>query len=313
VWTDFLQGLICIVAAIAFYGYALAEVNFSLAEIGTRLEAVGKSDLWTFSGTDPVRLVTMFVTGCVGILVAQIYWQRCYAAKNAAVAFHGLLWSGILAIVMTMLTAIVGIIILTMDQSLTASEAMPWFMLNHVPLIISATIFVLILAAGMSSADSNLNSAAVLIVNDLLVPFFSLQEKSQVLAAKILTFIIGALASVAAIYASDIIALFSRSYQMAGAGLVPLLVIGMLWKERPSEKFEMGRHNSKVTPWGARVGIITGSVLSQLSQLGPNRLLWALAVSSICIAVVSTLTRGSKLPDSQVSAGFTGINTKAAQ
>jgi SSS family solute:Na+ symporter len=86
----------------------------------------------------------------------------------------------------------------------------------------------------------------------------------------------------------------------------------MLWKERPSEKFEMGRRNSKVTPWGARVGIVIGSVLSQLSWLGPNRLLWALAVSSICIAVVSTLTRGRKLPDSQVSVGFTGKNTKAA-
>jgi SSS family solute:Na+ symporter len=312
VWTDFLQGVICVVTAVVFYSYALAEVNFSFAEIGARLNAVGKGDLWSFAKTDTVRLVTLFVTGFVGILVAQIYWQRCYAAKDSRTACHGLLWSGIIAIVMTMLTAVVGFIILTMNQDLKQSEVMPWFLMNHVPLIVSATVFVLILAAGMSSADSNLNSSAVLLVNDLITPFCkNMQDKTAVRLAKIFTVVLGAFAAVAAIYASNIIALFSRSYQMAGAGLVPLLTIGMLWKEKPGERFQMGKRNSRVTPWGARVGIVVGAVLSQITSLGPNRLLWALAASSVCVVIVSLKTRGSKLPDSQVSEGFTGVNSKS--
>jgi SSS family solute:Na+ symporter len=211
-----------------------------------------------------------------------------------------------------MLTAVVGFIIMTMKQDLTQSEVMPWFLLNHVPLAVSATVFVLILAAGMSSADSNLNSAAVLLVNDLIAPFCKgIQDKTEVRLAKILTVVLGIFAAVAAVFASNIIALFSRSYQMAGAGLVPLLTIGMLWKEKPAEKFEMGKRNSKVTPWGARVGIVVGAVLSQIEALGPNRLLWALAASSVCVIVVSLKTRDMKLPDSQVSEGFTGVNSKS--
>ena len=311
VWTDFIQGLICIVAATAFYLYAFSQVNFSFAEIGARLAAVGKADLWSFAGVSPVRLLTMFTTGCVGILVAQIYWQRCFAAKTPRTARHGLLWSGIIAIIMTMLTAVVGMIILTLNQDLAQGDVMPWFLLNCVPLIISATVFVLILAAGMSSADSNLNSAAVLIVNDVIKPFAkNLGDKQLIKLAKILTFVIGFASALAAVFASSIISMFSRAYQMAGAGLVPLLVIGLLWKEQPKNKFDMGKRNSKVTPWGARVSIVSGSVLTQVTALGDNRLLWALLISSILLVVVSLATQNTKLPQSLQSEGFIGVNSK---
>lgn len=313
VWTDFIQGIICVVAATAFYLFAFSQVNFSFAEIGSRLNAVGMGEMWSFAGTSGVRLVTMFLTGCIGILVAQIYWQRCYASKGPKTAKHGLLWSGVIAIIMTMLTALVGIIILTMNQDLGQNDVMPWFLLNHVPLIISATVFVLILAAGMSSADSNLNSAAVLVVNDLIVPFAkNVDDKQQIKLAKIFTVVLGVFAAVAAIYASSIISLFSRAYQMAGAGLVPLLTIGLLWKEKPKDRFDMGKQNSKVTPWGARVGIVAGAVLSQIGALGEYKLIIALAVSCVLVIVVSMLTRNVKLPASVQSPGFTGVNTKEA-
>jgi SSS family solute:Na+ symporter len=143
----------------------------------------------------------------------------------------------------------------------------------------------------MSSADSNLNSASVLIVNDLIKPFSpNTTDKQLVNYAKILTVIIGVFAAVAAIFSSSILGLFSRAYQMAGGGLVPLLLVGLLWKERSGESFEMGRKNSKVTPWGARVGIVVGSILTQITALGPNRVLIALGISAVLVVVVSLVT-----------------------
>lgn len=53
----------------------------------------------------------------------------------------------------------------------------------------------------------------------------------------------------------------------------------------------MGKKNSKVTPWGARVGIVVGAVLSQLNALGPNAILIALCASAVCIVVVSLITK----------------------
>ncbi|AOT72646.1 sodium:solute symporter family protein [Geosporobacter ferrireducens] len=294
VWTDLLQGILVVIFGTTFYIYAFSPVNWSMAELGTRLAEVGKAELWTFGNTNNIELLTKFVTGCVGILVAQIYWQRCFSAKDSKTARNGLLYSGIIAIIMVMLTALVGMVILTMNQGLNPDDAMPWFMMNYVPVGISAMIFALILAAGMSSADSNLNSASILVVNDLIKPFKEdTTDADLVKYAKVLTIVIGLFAGLAAIYASSILGLFSKAYAMAGGGLVPLLLVGLLWKERANEEFEMGKKNSKVTPWGARVGIVTGSILTQIPALGPNRVLVALVISAVLILLVSSMTKGS--------------------
>ncbi|HZK60679.1 MAG TPA: sodium:solute symporter family protein [Anaerovoracaceae bacterium] len=296
VWTDLLQGVLVVIFGTIFYIYAFSPVHWDLAELGTRLAAVGHAEMWTMGNNSMLELGTKFMTGCVGILAAQIYWQRCFAAKDSKTARNGLLYSGIIAIIMVMLTALVGMVIMTLKQGLEPDNAMPWFMLNYVPVGMSAMIFALILAAGMSSADSNLNSAAILIVNDLIRPFKEkATDKQLVKYAKYMTVIIGILASIAGIYAESILSLFSKAYAMAGGGLVPLLLVGLLWKERSKESFEMGKKNSKVTPWGARVGIVTGSILTQIPALGPNSVLIALAVSAILIIIVSTMTRNKNV------------------
>ncbi|HCL90606.1 MAG TPA: sodium:solute symporter [Candidatus Atribacteria bacterium] len=293
VWTDLLQGVLVLIFGTVFYIYAFSPVHWSFAELGVRMAEVGKAELWSFSNVPAMTMVSKFVTGVIGILAAQIYWQRCFSAKDGKTARNGLLFSGIIAIVMVMLTALVGMVILTMKPDLAGDQAMPWFMLNYVPVGISAMIFVLILAAGMSSADSNLNSAAILVVNDIIRPLKpNATDKELVKYATIFTVVIGIFAALAAIYAKSIIDLFSKAYAMAGGGLVPLLVVGLLWKERSSEAFEMGKKNSKVTPWGARIGLIVGSVLTQVSALGPNRVIIALVISAILVIVVSNLTRG---------------------
>lgn len=292
VWTDLIQGILVVIFGVAFYVYAFSPVGWSMAELGVRLAEVGKAELWSFKGTNVVQLINQFVTGCIGILAAQIYWQRCFAAKDKKTARDGLLWSGIIAIIFVMLTALVGMVILTLNQNLKPDDAMPWFMLNYVPTGIAVMIFALILAAGMSSADSNLNSASILIVNDLIKPFKQKVTDIQLVKyAKWLTVVIGVFVALAGIYASSILDLFSRAYAMAGGGLVPLLLVGLIWKERKGERFEMGVQNSKVTPWGARVGIIAGSILTQIPALGANRVLIALVVSAVLIVLVSLFTR----------------------
>lgn len=292
VWTDLFQGILCVVFGILFYTFAFSKVDFSLAVLGQRLAEVGRGDLWTFRGTDGLSVLNQFLTGLVGVLVAQTYWQRCYACKDSRTARNGLLYSGVICVIMTMLTALVGLIIMTLNQGLDTDSAMPWFMMYCTPPLIGAAIFVLILCAGMPSADSCLNSAAVLVVNDLIHPFApKTSDRKLVQYAKTATVVIGVAASVCAIYASSIISLFSRAYAMAGAGIAPLLCIGFFWRERKTEGHVMGKRNTKVTHWGARAGIVAGTVVSQLPCLGSNATLIGIAAASVCIVVVSCLTR----------------------
>jgi SSS family solute:Na+ symporter len=223
-----------------------------------------------------------------------------------------MLYGGSVAIIMTICTATVGLIILTINQDLSQGEAMSWFMLNEVPLIVTVMLFVLVLAAGMSSADSNLNSAAILISNDLVRTFKTdLNDKQMIKLTRTLTVVIGAFAALGGIYATSIMSLFSKAYSMAGAGLVPLLVIGLLWKEDSNAGPTMGKKNSKVTPWGSRVGIVVGAVLSQVKALGPNAILIALAASAVCIIVVSLLTRNISNNPKFVSEGNVNPMQKA--
>lgn len=98
VWMDFVLGLMVIVFGTLFYMYAFAPVNFSLAEIGTRLAELGRAEMWSFAGSDISSSMSKFVTGCVGILAAQLYWQSCFAAKDSRTSRNGLLSSGIIAI-----------------------------------------------------------------------------------------------------------------------------------------------------------------------------------------------------------------------
>lgn len=293
VWMDCIQGSICLVFGVIFYFLAFKKVDFSFAVLGERLADVGKANLYTFEGTSVISVITKFVTGCIGILVAQLYWQPSFSAKSPKVARRSMFTGGTIAIIFTMLTAMVGLIILSINPDLNPNDAMPWFMLNEMPMFVTVIIFVMILAAGMSSADSNLNSAAVLITNDLVKPFFKpdISDKDMIKATRIATAVIGAVASLGAIYASTIMSLFSRAYSMAGSALVPLLVIGLLWKEKPGKEYTMGVQNSKVTPWGARCGIVVGAVLSQITALGPNAVLIALGCSAVVLVVVSILTK----------------------
>ena len=157
----------------------------------------------------------------------------------------------------------------------------------------------------MSSADSCLNSGAVLIVNDIIRPINPKRDdKKLVKDAKVLTVVIGVISSVCAIYANSIVTMFARAYSMAGAGIVPLLLIGLFWKKRNYEKISVSKRNSKVTPWGARSGIIVGAVCSQIPFFGESATLVGILASGVVIVVVSLITKNVKCNDKFVSQGY---------
>lgn len=234
--------------------------------------------------------INKFITGLIGVLSFQAYWQRCFGCKTAKTAKRSMLWSGIICLFFVLMTAMVGIIIVTYNQDLNANTAMPWFMMNCMHKALCAAIFVLVLCAGMSTADSCLNSSAVLIVNNVIHPFSKQDDRQMVHSVKIATVVIGAISCFCGIYAQTVLSLLSKAYTIAGVGLVPLLVIGIFWKDHKGEH-EMGTRNSKVTPWGARCGIVSGILASQLTCFAGYGAIAGCIVSSIVIVVVSVLTK----------------------
>ncbi|MCP4299588.1 MAG: sodium:solute symporter family protein [Gammaproteobacteria bacterium] len=291
VWTDFIQGIIVVVFGFVFYYFALAPMHWDIGYLGSQLTAVAGPEFWDFSSVPTGTIVVNFVTGCFGVLAAQVYWQRCFAAKDARTARTAMLISGVLVIVLVSLTAFVGMTAKSLNPDLDPSLAMPWLMMNYVPLWVVAVVYALVLAAAMSSADSLLNASAIIVVNDVIRPFKPDTPDQQLVDwTKKATIVIGVVACSLALYAESIIDLFAKAYTMAGGGVVPVLIVGLLWKSS-RKPFQTGEKNSRLTPWGVRVAVVSGAGVAL--TLG---ILWGILVATLLAVIVSLLTR-TAVPD----------------
>jgi len=286
VWTDFIQGIFVVVFGLIFYYFALAPVHWDIGELGVQLTAAAGPEFWDFSSVSTMTILKNFLTGCFGVLAAQVYWQRCFAAKDASTARTAMLISGVLVIVLVTLTAFVGMTAKALNPDLDPALAMPWLMMNYVPLWAVAVVYALVLAAAMSSADSMLNAAAIIVVNDIIRPCKpDTEDQLLVTWTKRATIIIGIVACLLALYAESIIDLFAKAYTMAGGGVVPVLIVGLLWKTSPSP-FRAGEKNSILTPWGVRIAVVSGAIVSSVFSI-----LWGILIASTLAVVVSLLTR----------------------
>jgi solute:Na+ symporter, SSS family len=288
VWTDLIQGILIMVFGSVFYFLAFAPIEWSPTLLASKLTEVAGPEFLSFSHVSTVSLFESFFIGLFGVLAAQIYWQRCFAAKDAQTARLGMLISGILVVVLVSLTTMVGMTIRALNPDIDPALAMPWFIMNYMPLAVVATTYSLILAAAMSSADSILNSTAIVVVNDIVYPFRPDMTDQQLIKwSKRATLLIGVLGTFLALYADSIIGMFSKAYAMAGGAIVPVLIVGLVWK-RSRKPFKQGELNSHLTAWGVRVALVSGATASVLFNI-----FWGIALSTILAVIVSLWTRPS--------------------
>lgn len=282
---EFVIGILVVGLGIAYYCTAFHLVGFNPATLNHLLDKAGAGHLTEFHVD--FQTVTLFCTGLLGVIAAQTYWQRCFAAKNGRTARTGMLVAGVLAVLFVMCAVIVGMIAKALNPSAAADEAMPWLITHSLPVGITITVFALVLIAANGAAASNLNSATVILVNDVLkVVRPAMSERSMVRWGRNLTVVVGVFGALAAMYASSIIGLFAQAYTLLGGSLVPVLVVGLLWKRDRGQRFRHGLRNSRVTSWGARTGLVVGGVLA----LAVN-IFVGIGVAIVATVVVSLVTR----------------------
>lgn len=92
-------------------------------------------------------------------------------------------------------------------------------------------------------------------------------------------------------YASSIIGLFAQAYTLLACSVVPVLAVGLLWRRDRSRPFTAGEHNCRITPWGARTGLVVGAVTGQVAGLYVG-----FAAAAVLTVVVSLATRDRAAP-----------------
>ena len=254
-WTDVLQTILLGAGAVFCTGMILFELPGGLSTVLEIGRQDGKFSLppWHVSGgnllTDLSQL-TLLVLLLHGIFNQLLYYsadqnviQRYLAVGSQREARKGL-WIGSLGVVplflfFTFLGTCLYVYYLKVPDAavsqLSADEVFPHFILTQLPPGVVGLIVAALLAAAMSSLDSNLNAIALVFQVDIYRRLLirNRPDEHYLRAAKVITLVFGALITFGALVLASmptktLLDLMFLVYAVFAGGLAGLFLLGML-------------------------------------------------------------------------------------
>ena len=199
----------------------------------------------------------------------------------------GITWT-VLIVVFAAIIGIVGRLFLGYDETINANELVFIEMVRKIfPPLFSGILLSAILAASMSTADSQLLAASSAFASDVYKPIVRKDKATDKELLWVGRFVVLAVAVIALIIAANpasasIMGLVSNAWGVFGAAFGPTIMLSLFWK----------RFNFK----GAVAGILTGAVvdicwLAFLSSTGIYEILPGFVASLVVAVVVTLMTR----------------------
>lgn len=268
IWTDVVQTIVLVLGGIVTILIIFAKVKGGMFEVFSMAANADKFNMTTSWDWDLTRdTFWMFVlTGIVGNIhefsTDQIKIQR-YAAPSTDAGAKLAAWSvGLGCIPIWVLFMLVGTCLWVFYQcfpeflqtGLRPDEVFPHFILTQLPVGLGGLVISAVLAAAMSTVDSNLNAGATVVTVDWYKKFFvkNRTDKHYLQTGRILTIVLGI---VGIIVAYGITKINARTFldlafflgAVFSAGLGGFFLLGFFFK----------RANSQ----GAIVGVCAGVVM----------------------------------------------------
>ena len=292
-WTDFFQGLLILGAMLIapiFAASRLDASSFSSISDPSYFKAFS-------SWKDIVSGLTwgLGYFGMPHIIIRFMSVKSDKALKKSAKI--GISWT-VLIVIFAALIGIVGRMFLGFDESVAANELVFVSMVRKIfPGVISGILLSAVLAASMSTADSQLLSASSALASDVYKPIIRKNKSTNKELLWVGRIVVLCVAAVAFLLASNpnagsIMALVSNAWGVFGAAFGPAIMLTLFWK-----RFNFA---------GAAAGIIAGAAvdilwLNFLSSVGIYELLPGFAAGLIVAVLVTLFT---KKPDFEVEKLF---------
>jgi len=283
-WTDLAQGMLMVLTLVVLPIVGLVGLG-SLAVMADKLSAfdpnmlgvAGKLD----KGADGIeRLISARGTAFwFGVVVANLSWGLGYPgqphilvrfmalkdpSKMRRAAIIGIVWS-VLAMTGAIFVGLIGRA--TLGQLADKDHVMPSLALQLMHPALAGLMIAGAVAAMMSTVDSQLLVAASAVEQDIYIRLFGGKpdNRTAVWIGRITIVLLGAAALPIAWNRSSVIEKVFDAWRILGAGLGPVIILGLMTK--------------RANRYGAVAGIITGTVLAQFwkplnSSLG-GRLLFS--------------------------------------
>jgi len=170
---------------------------FGLYQIGLD-NFVNSVPLEKFSFADNPNLISTTIAATLGFTVMNLFptfIQRALINKDSATTSKAIYIKSVIYALFLVFITLNGLIAFVKYPEVKASLALPYLIDHIIPVGIQGVVVVGLLAAVMSTADSDLNITSVTLVKDFLSPIFSINNQQKLLLlARIINIIIGSLA-----------------------------------------------------------------------------------------------------------------------
>ena len=247
-WTDFFQGLLILGAMLLAPIFALFVLEFS----GDAIDA--SSHYWN-PAADWRDVVSGLAWGLGYFGMPHIIIRFMSISSQKTLkrsAWIGIAWT-VLILIFAALIGIIGRLDFGMDADMTKNELVFIQMVRRIfPGVISGILLSAVLAASMSTADSQLLSASSSLASDVYKPIIRKNKASDRELLWIGRFVVLAVAVVALVIAANpnsgsIMGLVENAWGLFGAAFGPTILLSLFWR-----KFNFA---------GAVTGIVAGAAI----------------------------------------------------
>jgi SSS family solute:Na+ symporter len=192
----------------------------------THLDFFGAYGFWEFAA--------IFIAFALGEALIPPYAQRALAAQNPLSARKGYARAGAFGLVFYFVSASLGIVALVFYPNITPDDAIPTIIINMLPIGIAGLVAASLVAVIMSTADSLLNSASVVLSNDLVKGFIApnLSGRQLLWVERSSNFLIGFGALLFALNAETIVDALMLTYGLWGPTVVVPFVFAIMSRRR---------------------------------------------------------------------------------
>ncbi len=261
VYTDLVQGVIMVVAAVLIFFTVLGTFEGGLAEISRIVAAddrAAASPWGTIGMLSGISWFFVFGLGVVGqphVMTKFMMLRRVKDLRHViplgvfAYGTTALLWIGI-GLSMRALVLSGG-----HPPLATPDMASSEFLQTFTHPLLAGVVFAALLAAIMSTADSFLNIGTAAIVHDIPNALRGRSITNELMWARIVTALLAVAAAIVALYTGDLVALLGAfGWGTFAAGLVPVIAIGLNWKRASARAANVAIASSLFVNFGLRLG-----------------------------------------------------------
>ena len=298
-WTDFVQGLIMVIALILVPAVTIMEVG-GIGPAFAEIEGINPKLFDIFKGTTALGIISLVAWGLgyFGQPHIIVRFMAISSVKEIKKARRiGMSWM-IFSVGGAMFTGFIGLAYYSKQGLKLADPETVFIQLSEIlfhPLI-TGFLLAALLAAVMSTISSQLLVTASSLTEDVYKTFFrrSAKDKELMLISRLAVLAVAVLAVVLAYHKNGtILSLVGYAWAGFGASFGPVILLSLYWK--------------RMNKWGALAGIIGGAVTvivwANISVLAKNlyEIIPGFLVGSIAIWIVSLLTEA---PNRQMNEAF---------